>query len=510
MQSTQSDAQITQSGQAIKINNSTALAMKELFSVTIGPNGTFKGIITPGQTLTITKNGNILCKDIQFINPTSIVLTKAASSLYNTYGDGSSTFITLSSDIFTTSYKYICDGVPITSICNALQVAMSDVSKFVEESAITITGDIFEKLAFNLLNTKVSKGLSKILSPILVRAIKNISESKFQDVNMVEVIKMNEGDASDTRYVDGLVLDHAGRHYAMPTEMDDVCIMVTNMSLEYEKPEIAAQFVYSNAEQRESLIKHEREFILAKARAIAAFATELKNTTGKALLVISEKGIDPYSLDILAKANVLALRRAKRRNLERLLYMCGGNIISQVNQLDVRNLGYCQRVRTRSLGEDKYTFVEGTPFKGSCTILVRGSTDNQMRRMESAIRASLKALHVAYTSKKVVAGGSSLYKNMVAYLRKQGEAVDDKLVVGYNILEESFTNLIKTLIRNKGSNIQEELIKVMRNKVQEDVYDSLDVVQGVITNSTVICMSLLMVDEIIRAGKCIKEDKLEQ
>lgn len=510
MQSTQSDAQITQSGQAIKINNSTAHAMKELFSVTIGPHGTFKGIITPGQTLTITKNGNILCKDIQFINPTSIVLTKAASSLYSTYGDGSSTFITLSSEIFISSFKYICDGVPITNICNSLQAAMSDVSKFVEESAVTINDEIFEKLAFNLLNTKVSKNISKILSPILVKAIKNISESKFQDTNMVEVIKMNEGDAADTRYVDGLVLDHAGRHYAMPMQLDDVCIMVTNMSLEYEKPEIAAQFVYSSAEQREGLIKNEREFILAKARAIAAFGTELKSKTGKSLLVVSEKGIDPYSLEILANAGILALRRAKRRNLERLLYMCGGNIISQVNQLDVRNLGYCQKVRTKDLGEDKFTFIEGTPYKGSCTILVRGSTDNQIRRMESAIRASLKALHITYINKKVIVGGTTLYKNLVNYLKKRAEEVDDKLVVGYNVLEESYNSMIKTLIRNKGFNIQEELIKIMRDKINEEVYDSLDVVLGVITNSTVICMSLLMVDEIIKAGKCIKEEKLEQ
>jgi T-complex protein 1 subunit zeta len=510
MQSTQSDAQITQSGQAMKINNNTTHAMKELFSTTIGPNGTFKGIITPGQTLTITKNGDILCKDIQFINPTSIVLTKAASSLYSTYGDGSSTFITLSSEIFTNSFKYICEGCPVTRVCNSLQMAMSDVSRHIESISVQINDEIFEKLAFNLLNTKVTKNLAKIAAPLLVKAIKNISQSQFQDTNMVEIMKMNEGEASDTRYVEGLVLDHAGRHYAMPTKLDDVVIMVTNMSLEYEKPEITAQFVYSNAQQREDLIKHEREFILAKARAIAAFGTDIKNSTGKSLMVVSEKGIDPFSLEILAKAGILALRRAKRRNLERLLYMCGGNIISQVNQLDINNLGYCQRVRTRIIGEDKYTFIEGTPYKGSCTILVRGSTENQIKRLESAIRASLKALHLTYLNKKVVPGGTSFYKNMISYLKSQEDKVDDSILVGYKILQEAFTNMIKTLIRNKGCNIHEELINLMREKTQEDVYDCLDVVQGVITNSTIITMSLLMVDEIIKAGKCIKEEKIEQ
>jgi T-complex protein 1 subunit zeta len=37
----------------------------------------------------------------------------------------------------------------------------------------------------------------------------------------------------------------------------------------------------------------------------------------KNFVVINQKGIDPLSLDILAKNGIFALRRAKRRNMER-------------------------------------------------------------------------------------------------------------------------------------------------------------------------------------------------
>jgi T-complex protein 1 subunit zeta len=37
----------------------------------------------------------------------------------------------------------------------------------------------------------------------------------------------------------------------------------------------------------------------------------------KNFVIINQKGIDPLSLDILAKNGILALRRAKRRNMER-------------------------------------------------------------------------------------------------------------------------------------------------------------------------------------------------
>ncbi|WUR02765.1 T-complex protein 1 subunit zeta (CCT6) [Vairimorpha necatrix] len=509
MQSTQSDAQITQSGQAIKMNNATCESLKSLFSVSLGPNGTYKAIITPGQTLTITKNGNVLCKDIQFINPTSIIITKAAASLYSTYGDGSISFIVLCSDIFNSAYKYFQDGVSITSICTGLQNCITDISKYIESLSIGLENDDqLNELSYNLLNTKLSKQNSKLISPMITKAIKNISKSQFQDVNMVEVIKMNEGDVNDTKYIDGLVLDHGNRHYGMPTKLSDVVVMVTNMSLEYEKPEINAQFVYSSSKQREELVKNEREFILKKAQLIGEFADKIKNEMGKSLLLISEKGIDPFSLDILAKHNILALRRAKRRNMERLMYMCGGNIISEISQLDVRNLGYCANVRVVNIGEEKYTYLEGTPYKGSCTILIRADTDNEMNKMNNAIRGTLKVCHNTYKDKRIILGGVNLYQKLVRFLNSRLQEINEKDVIGYEILKQAYTNMIKYLLRNKGSNIHEELVKILREDIKhEEVYDSFTVVSGVLNNSAVVSMSLLMVDEIIKAGKCVKEEK---
>ena len=69
---------------------------------------------------------------------------------------------------------------------------------------------------------------------------------------------------------------------------------------------------------------------------------ELKNKvcqgTGKSFVVINQKGIDPGSLDILAKNGIMALRRAKRRNMERLSLACGGHTISSTEELVRRHV----------------------------------------------------------------------------------------------------------------------------------------------------------------------------
>lgn len=51
---------------------------------------------------------------------------------------------------------------------------------------------------------------------------------------------------------------------------------------------------------------------------------------GQGFVVINQKGIDPMSLDLLAKEGILGLRRAKRRNMERLSLACGGMLHTDV------------------------------------------------------------------------------------------------------------------------------------------------------------------------------------
>lgn len=43
----------------------------------------------------------------------------------------------------------------------------------------------------------------------------------------------------------------------------------------------------------------------------------LDTDNDKTFVVVNQKGIDPFSLDMLAKEGIMALRRAKRRNMER-------------------------------------------------------------------------------------------------------------------------------------------------------------------------------------------------
>jgi len=69
---------------------------------------------------------------------------------------------------------------------------------------------------------------------------------------------------------------------------------------------------------------------------------------------------------------IIALRRAKRRNMERLVLACGGEAVNSVDDLTEDCLGWAGLVYEHVLGEEKYTFVENVKKPRSCTILIKG------------------------------------------------------------------------------------------------------------------------------------------
>lgn len=89
-------------------------------------------------------------------------------------------------------------------------------------------------------------------------------------------------------------------------------------------------------------------------------------------MVINQKGIDPLSLDVLVKNGIFALRRAKRRNMERLQLLCGGQAQNSVEDLTPDVLGWAGLVYEHTLGEEKYTFVEDVKDPASVTLLIKG------------------------------------------------------------------------------------------------------------------------------------------
>ena len=219
--------------------------------------------------------------------------------------------------------------------------------------------ELLLSVARTSLSTKLDRSLAEKLTPAIVDAVLAIYHAPAKpDLHMIEIMKMQHRTAADTSLIKGLALDHGARHPDMPKRVENAYILTLNVSLEYEKSEVNSGFFYSSAEQREKLVESERRFVDEKLRKIVELKKEVCGSDPKkGFVIINQKGIDPLSLDVLVKNGIYALRRAKRRNMERLQLVCGGIAQNSVDDLIPDALGWAGLVYEHQLGEEKYTFI---------------------------------------------------------------------------------------------------------------------------------------------------------
>ncbi|CAG2162095.1 unnamed protein product, partial [Oppiella nova] len=380
------------------------------------------------------------------------------------------------------------------------------------------------------LRTKVHHKLADHLATICVDALLAIrQEGKPIDLFMVEIQEMQHKSIEDTSLVKGLVLDHGARHPDMKRHVSNAYILCCNVSLEYEKTTVHSGFFYKTAEERERLIDAERKFIDDRVHRIIALKNKVcGDDKEKNFVVINQQGVDPISLDLLSRAGIVALRRAKRRNMERLTLACGGFPMNSLDELTEECLGWAGQVYEHTLGEERYTFVEDLKNPLSVTILIKGPNKYSIVQAKDAIHDGLRAIKNAIDDQSVVPGAGAfevaLYSALVDYKKE----VKGKAQLGVQAFADALLIIPKTLAFNAGFDQQDVIIKLLQeynaskqpvgvdlntgeaiNPLDLGILDNFKVKRQLINSCTTIACNLLLVDEIMRAGlTSLKGDKI--
>lgn len=382
-----------------------------------------------------------------------------------------------------------------------------------------IDRELLLSVARTSLSTKLNSALAEKLTPSIVDAVLAIHRAPAKpDLHMIEIMKMQHRTASDTQLIRGLALDHGARHPDMPKRVENAYILTLNVSLEYEKSEINSGFYYSSAEQRDKLVESERKFVDSKLRKIVELKKEVcGNDPKKGFVVINQKGIDPLSLDVLVKNGILALRRAKRRNMERLQLVCGGTAQNSVDDLTPDVLGWAGLVYEHQLGEEKYTFIEEVKDPKSVTLLIKGPNQHTITQVTEATRDGLRSVYNTIVDQCVVPGAGSFQVACAEHLKSFSKTVKGKAKWGVDAFADALLIIPKTLAANSGHDIQDSIASLQdevlsgnvaglnlttgepMDPVQEGVFDSFRVLRNCIASSAGIASNLLLCDELLKA-----------
>lgn len=528
--------------QALQVNIAGAVGLANVVRSNLGPRGTIKLLVDGSGNLKMTKDGKVLLTEMQIQNPTAAMIAKAAVAQDETCGDGTTSVVLLVGELLKQAERYVADDrLHPRVLSEGYDVAKGAVLEYLEKSRVSPDMDraTLISVAQTSLGTKLRSQLAKQLASDVVDAVLAIKrDAEPIDLHMVEIMKMVHRSETDTQLIRGLVLDHGARHADMPRRVENAYVLTLNVSLEYEKTEVNSGFFYSSAEQREKLVESERRFVDAKVRKIIEFKRAVcdepadadPSVPKKNFVIFNQKGIDPLSLDMLAKDGILALRRAKRRNMERLQLACGGEAQNSVEDLKPEVLGYAGLVYEQTLGEEKFTFVEKVENPKSVTLLIRAPNAHTTQQIQDALRDGLRATKNAIEDKSLIAGGGAFEVGAARYLRQVAtKKAKGKAKLGVTAFAEALLVTPKTLAINSGLEQLDTLVTLedevaaAADEADGDfaaptigldvatgepadmaalgIWDNYRVKRNLIHAASVIATQILATDTILRAGR---------
>ena len=189
--------------------------------------------------------------------------------------------------------------------------------------------------------------------------------------------------------------------------------------------------------------------------------------------------------------------------------------------MEESQLGFAGKVSQISLGEDKFTFVEDCAHAKSCTLLLQGPNEHSITQMKDAVKDGLRALKNALEDQAVVPGAGAF--EIATFMHLQQNIMPQckgKSKLGVQAFADALLIIPKTLAENSGLDVQTTLLTLQEERQASNMLIGLDVKtgdamlpqdQGIWDNvrvkrqslylSTVLASQLLLVDEVMRAGK---------
>jgi T-complex protein 1 subunit eta len=101
--------------------------------------------------------------------------------------------------------------------------------------------------------------------------------------------------------------------------------------------------------------------------------------------------------------------RVQEEDLKRTMKACGGAILSTVSDLNDGTMATCQFFDEKQVGGDRYNLFKGCPQAKTCTIILRGGTQQFMDETERSLHDAIMIVRRAMKNDAVVAG--KIYNN---------------------------------------------------------------------------------------------------
>jgi len=442
------DTKRTSGRDAQRNNIAAAKAVAQAVRTTLGPKGMDKMIVDSAGDVIVTNDGVTILKEMQIEHPAAKMVVEVAKTQEDQVGDGTTTAVILAGELLKRAEDLLDQEIHPTVLAKGYRLAETEAQRLLNTLAENVSLDneqILKDIAITAMTGKGAESNKELLAELIVKAVKTVAENVNGQtkVNLddIKVEKRVGGSADNSELIEGIVLDKERVHPAMPEKIENARVALLDSAIEIKNTEIDAKIQITDPSQLNAFLEQEERTLRGMVDKIIASGAKV---------LICQKGIDDLAQHFLAKAGVLAVRRVKKSDMEKLARATGAKVVSNWKELTAEDLGFAGIVREDKVGDEEMIFVEKCQNPKAMTLLVRGGTEHVAEEIKRAVTDAIGDLAAALKNGKVVAGAGAIEMELAKYLRQYASTLGGREQLAVQAFADTMEIIPRTLAENAG------------------------------------------------------------
>ena len=468
--------------EAQRNNIMAARVIGEVLKTTIGPRGMDKMLIDSLGDITITNDGAAILKEIDVEHPAAKMMVEIAKTQDDMVGDGTTTAVVLASELLKKAEELLDQNIHPTILVAGYRKASQKAIEIIEKNAVPINVEdhkMMMKVALTSMGSKSVGSAKERFAEISIEAVKQIAEKHgdkmLADIDNIQLVKKTGKSLLETQLIRGIIIDKEVVNPGMPKTKENAKIALLDSALEIEKTEITAEIRIKDPSQMKAFLDQEDDMMQEMVKKVKASGADV---------IFCQKGIDDMVQHFLYKEGIMAARRVKESDMEKLARATGGRVTSNLNDLKTADLGFAGLVEERKIGDDKMIFVEKCKDPHSVAILIRAGLERMVDEAERAITDALSVVSDVVENSKIVAGGGAVEIEVAKELHKYATKVGGREQLAIEAFADAMEIIPKALTENAGFDPIDVLAELRSAHDKENgKYMGINVFTGKVENS---------------------------
>ncbi len=458
-------------------NIMAAKLVAETVRTTLGPKGMDKMLVDSLGDVIVTNDGVTILEEMQIEHPAAKMIVEVAKTQENEVGDGTTTAVVIAGELLKNAEQLLDKEIHPTVIAKGYRLAAKKSQEILNHIAEDITQkdeENLKRIAETAMTGKGAEAAKEILAELAVKAVKQVADDSLIDIENIKIEKKVGNGIEDSELIQGIIIDKEKVHPAMPRKVKNAKIALLDVAVEIKSSETEAKIQITDPMQLHSFVEQEEKI--------------LKNMVDKIIksganVIFCQKGIDDIAQHYLAKANIYAARRIKKSDLEKLSRATSATIVTNLNDLSEKELGFAGLVEETKIGDEEFTYVRECKNPKAVTILVRGGTEHVVSEIERAMKDAIGDVAAALKIGKVVAGAGSAEIEVAKQLRNYANSFSGREQLAILAFADAIEVIPRTLAENAGLDPIDMLTELKAQHDSGKKWAGLDVFAGKVVDS---------------------------